>query len=544
MSLAARLSASALAQAWSHMHVGNGWSVVAHDLSLVTNQRRLLEAADFTLLPGTKAALIGRNGGGKTSLLSLLCRSIRGEAPPRHLEVAGHLQVSPGVRVALLPQEARANGLSTVGGYLEREASWTSGGEHERVLAELRVEPQWHVRPVASLSGGEATRVVLAATLLADADLLLLDEPTNNLDFEGQRVVAAWIRRTRAAVLVVSHDRDLLTHAVDEIWEIDEHELGLIRYGLGYQGYVAQKRLQFEASVRLYQEQERRRQELERSARRLSLRATSYERLSTDSTARRKARKIARVASSQRVRVERELTGLGEPRPPARPRLLVKPAPDAQGTVITVSNCRIGFPGATPLIKSLTLRLRAGRRYGLVGPNGCGKSTFLDLLMGAIAPVSGQVERAPELGIVMLRQTPLVDDPRQHLVDRVRSTAAISLEEAGAVAGMALMRECATTRVGQLSVGELRRIDLATTFAAGAGLLLLDEPSNHLDVPTLDMVDEALSAYCGTAVIVSHDRRLLEGAGLDELWMIMGQELTRWDLYGRSLSEVLEGLRW
>ncbi|EQD79301.1 hypothetical protein B1A_01809, partial [mine drainage metagenome] len=163
---------------------------------------------------------------------------------------------------------------------------------------------------------------------------------------------------------------------VNEIWEIDEQELGLIRYGLGYQGYVAQKRLQFGASVRLYQEQERRRQELERSARRLSLRATSYERLSTDSTARRKARKIARVASSQRVRVERELTGLGEPRPPARPRLLVKPAPEIHGTVITVSNCRIGFSGAASLIKSLTLRLRAGRRYGLVGPNGCGKSTF------------------------------------------------------------------------------------------------------------------------------------------------------------------------
>ena len=104
------------------MHAGNGWSVVAHELSLVTNERRLLQAAEFTLRPGVKVALIGRNGGGKTSLLALLCGSIRGEAPPAHLEVEGDLQVSPGLRVALVPQEARAEGAETVGSYLERQA--------------------------------------------------------------------------------------------------------------------------------------------------------------------------------------------------------------------------------------------------------------------------------------------------------------------------------------------------------------------------------------------------------------------------------------
>lgn len=154
--------------------------------------------------------------------------------------------------MVLVPQEARVEGMGTVAAYLDRESSWTSGGERERTLAELRVEPAWRPRQRASLSGGEATRVVLAAALLADADLLLLDEHSNNLDFDAHRAVAAWIRASRAAVLVVSHDREVLTNAVTDIWEVDEQGLGLTRYGLGYQAYVAQKGLQFEASVQLY----------------------------------------------------------------------------------------------------------------------------------------------------------------------------------------------------------------------------------------------------------------------------------------------------
>jgi ATP-binding cassette subfamily F protein 3 len=526
------------------MPVGNAWSVAAHQLSIATNERRLLQAADFAIRPGAKVALLGRNGGGKTSLLSLVFESVHSQPPPAHLEVEGAVKASAGLRVVLVPQEARAEGTGTVAAYLEREASWTSGGERERILAELGVKPSWRTRPLASLSGGEATRVVLAAALLAAADLLLLDEPTNNLDFDAQRAVAAWIRKSQAAVLVVSHDRDLLTNAVRDIWEIDEQALSLTRYGLDYRGYVAQKRLQFEASVRLYQEQQRRRRDLERSARRLSSRAASYEQRSTDSTARRKARKIARVASSQRDRVEREFTALGEPRPPARPRLLVTAGLALAGTLIAISDCGIGFPGSAPLIQSLSLRIRAGRRYGLVGPNGSGKSTLLRLLMGDQAPSTGHLERTTGLRTSMLSQTPSAPDPRQLLVDRVQSATGIGLEEAGSLLGMVLMRDWHLARVGQLSVGELPRVDVAITFAGGANLMLLDEPSNHLDVPTLDMVDEALREYCGAAVLVSHDRRLLTTIGLDELWMITEQKLRCWDLQQGSLEDVLGKLHW
>lgn len=214
------------------------------------------------------------------------------------------------------------------------------------------------------------------------------------------------------------------------------------------------------------------------------------------------------------------------------------------GTVITISDCRLGFPGSTPLIQSLSVRIRAGRRYGLVGPNGSGKSTLLQLLMGEQARSTGHLERTPGHRTAMLSQTPRDTDPRQFLVDRVQLATGIGLEEAGSLLAMVLMRDWHLARVGQLSVGELRRVDVAITFACGANLMLLDEPSNHLDVPTLDMVDEALTEYCGAAVVVSHDRRLLTSAGLDELWMITEQELRCWDLRQCSLHEVLETLHW
>jgi len=520
------------------------WAVSARELTLSTNRTRLLTDASFTIQRGTKAALIGRNGGGKSSLLAALVSTILRKPLPSHMEVGGQLRCSPGVRAVLVPQEVALGWPGTVAEYLGGRVSWTSPNRHSEVLAEFQVDESWGDRLLRSLSGGEANRVALAAAWLADADLILLDEPTNHLDFAGQEAVTTRIRESRAAVLVVSHDRELLAQAIGEIWEIDEQQLTLHQYPLGYQGYLDEKRRQFEAASRGYQEQERTREKLAHAAATLSLRADSYEQRSTDSSARRKARKIARVAASQRSRIDRELKSLVEPMPPLRPRLLVKQAEVKEGQAIALLDCALGFPGQTALVRSLSLRVRHGRRYGLVGPNGGGKSTLLSLISGALQPLAGTVERAPHLATAGVTQTPDVDRLNQSVVERSAARTLTSLEEAGAILGMVLFRDCSRTRASELSLGELRRVDLAGAFGSGAGLLLLDEPSNHLDVPSLEMVDCALAEYRGAVVVVSHDRRLLGSIGLDELWMIRAGEFTRWELGVWKLEELLAGLHW
>jgi ATPase subunit of ABC transporter with duplicated ATPase domains len=505
--------------------------------------RPLLTDATFAVAGGRKVALVGRNGSGKSTLIETVLALAREGRPPEHVEISGSLQLGAGTTVAAVPQDVQLAFAGEVSAYLDASAGkvsrawqayersigatdqeslssqaeaiealtrldgWDYPARRQQVLEGLRLPSSLLGRQVASLSGGEATRVALAGVLLAPADLLLLDEPSNNLDLESLDFLAAWIRQATASLLLVSHDRDLLDATIEEILEIEEASGRLNGFGGNYSFYEERKRADFAARLRAFGEQQQRRRQLEASAERLARRAQRFEQASQNDFYRGKAARVARSAAAQRGRVRRQLGDLEEPQPPAQPRFAVEPPAITSGTLVRVEGAAFSH-GRAPVLRDLDLTLRAGRRLAVTGPNGSGKSTLLKLLAGELAPSAGSVERAPGLRIAHL---PQVSAARRgdSALDFALAVAAVPGEQLRAILGKVLFTDPARLRASDLSVGQLRRAACAALFASRPDLLLLDEPTNHLDLPTIDMLEEALDEFSGGVVACSHDRRFL-----------------------------------
>jgi macrolide transport system ATP-binding/permease protein len=523
--------------------------VFARDLSLSVAGRPLLVGADFALAAGRKAALVGRNGSGKSTLIETILAMSEAGPPPDHVELSGSLQLGPGTVLAAVRQEVQVSFSGPVAAYLDRCAGevsrawqdqerwglalaqgrddpaalsaysaalealtrlggWDYPGRREQVLMGLGLPPALLTRQVASLSGGEATRVALAGVLLSPANLLLLDEPSNNLDLESLDFLAGWIRDSAASLLLVSHDRDLLDATIQELWEIDEESATLISYGGNYSFYAERRREAFEARLRAFGEQQQRRGQLEASAERLARRAERFERTSQNDFYRGKAARVARAASAQRGRVRRQLGELSEPAPPAQPRFTVQSPAITSGTVLRANGLAFSHAGS-PVFHGLDLSLRAGRRLAVTGPNGSGKSTLLRLLAGELTPTGGTVEREAAMRVAHLPQVSTAEAGQSALDFAVAGTDA-SREEVRAILGKVLFADPARVRAGDLSVGQLRRAACAALFASRPDLLLLDEPTNHLDLPAIDMLERALDEFSGAVVACSHDRRFLQ----------------------------------
>ncbi|MBO0683903.1 MAG: ABC-F family ATP-binding cassette domain-containing protein [Candidatus Dormibacteraeota bacterium] len=524
--------------------------MAATHLSLFTPGKELLQDADFAILPSQRTALVGRNGSGKSSLLTAILAGAAGEPPPEHLGVRGTLTVPPGVRVAALPQSPQLAFDGTAAAYLDACAgeagrAWTS---YQRIAARLEAEGagedllasygdaleaveavgawdhearraevldgvglaagEFAGRPLAALSGGQATRLALAGVLIAPADLLLLDEPSNNLDLAGVRFLSDWLRRSPAALLMVSHDRDLLDAVAEEVMEIEEWTRRLRLYGGNYTFYAERKREQFDAQLRQYLDQERRRERLEASARRIAQRAEGFQARSQNDFYRGKSSKVARTAKAQEARVGRELSGAEQPLLPARPRLTVLPCGITSGRLLSARGLDVRY-GDAGVLSGLSLDLQAGQRVALVGPNGSGKSTLLRALAGRLSPAAGSIDRAPRLRLGYLDQVPERGDPDRSLLTFASGEVELPEEELRRLLGKVLFDDAARVQVREASLGELRRVACAAILAGAPDLLLLDEPTNHLDLPSIEMLEEALDEYQGAVLAVSHDRRFL-----------------------------------
>ncbi|HEY4028205.1 MAG TPA: ABC-F family ATP-binding cassette domain-containing protein [Candidatus Dormibacteraeota bacterium] len=523
--------------------------MAATDLTLSVAGRTLLDRAGFSIGPGRRVALVGRNGSGKSTLLATLQSVADTHQAPEHVELHGSLTFAPGALVASLPQSpqlafpgaarayldacageasrawnrheeltaalaAGANDQALLDEYgealeaVERLAAWDYPQRVAQVTAGLSLPPDLLDRPLTELSGGQATRLALAGVLLSPATLLLLDEPSNNLDLVSMRFLTSWIRSSTAALLLVSHDRDLIDATVDEVLEIEEHSGRLRLYGGGYSFYAERRREEGEALARRHAEQEERRRHLEASARGVSERASRFQGTSQNDFYRAKGARVAKIAKAQRTRIERELSRIREPEAPAQPRLTVPAAGRANGLLLRAAGA--GFRhGAVEVLRGVDLQVRQGDRLSLVGPNGSGKSTLLRLLVGELTPDEGVIERRPGLRLGYLPQVPTVGDRRQSLLDFALRRFAGPGEELRPILGKVLFGDPARVRAGDVSLGELRRIECAALFAGAPDLAILDEPTNHLDLLSIEMLETALAEYRGALVVVSHDTRFL-----------------------------------
>jgi len=450
----------------------------------------ILTRVSLGLSAGDRIGIVGRNGGGKSTLLDVLTRR---EAPDE-----GRVTQASDLRIGLLTQTddlADADTvLHAVVGDDTPEHLWRGDAGIRSVLEGLEIERLLE-RTVGSLSGGERRRTALASLLTRDLDLLLLDEPTNHLDVEGVAWLAqhlAGARPRHRALAVVTHDRWFLDEVATAVWEVAGGQV--YAYEGGYSAYVLARA-------------ERTRQAAASESRRMNLLRKELAWLRRGAPAR---------TSKPRYRVE-AANALIETEPPPRDNAeLQRFAATRLGkSVYDVEDASLAL-GGRQLLRGITWRLGPGDRVGLVGVNGAGKSTLLKVLTGERALDAGTVRVGQTVAPAYLSQDVAELPPAQRVLEAVEQVARmlrVGREELSAGQllerfGFAAQRQW--TRVGDLSGGERRRLQLLRLLMGGPNVLLLDEPTNDLDVDTLTALEDLLDGWAGTLVVVSHDRWFLE----------------------------------
>lgn len=493
-------------------------------VSIAFGLQPLLEHAAFQIDPGERVCLIGRNGAGKSTLLKLIAGDLHADS--------GEVWRQSGLRIARLAQDLPpdeqatvfdlvAGGLPEIGHLLsdyhaavqrlaedqsdatmarvehlqhelEARDGWSLNQRVESVLSRLQLPADERLE---TLSGGWRRRVALARALVVEPDLLLLDEPTNHLDIEAIQWLEEQLLNYGGAVLFVTHDRALLQRLATHIVELDRGRL--TSWPGDYRNFLDKKAAALEEEARhnalfdkkLAQEEAWIRQGIQA----------------------RRTRNEGRVRALQALRAERRARREVE----GKARITLDEAERSGKRVIEAE--RISYArDENPIVRDFSVRILRGDRIGLIGPNGVGKTTLLRLLLGQLPPDSGTVRLGTKLEIAYFDQLRARLDPNLSVIDNIaEGREYIRIDGAdrhviGYLQDFLFTPERARTPVGSLSGGERNRLLLARLFSQPANLLVMDEPTNDLDIETLELLEERLTGYGGTLLLVSHDRRFLD----------------------------------
>ncbi|NYS26306.1 ABC-F family ATP-binding cassette domain-containing protein [Rhodobacteraceae bacterium 2376] len=511
------------------------------DISYSVEGRPLFEGASATIPTGHKVGLVGRNGSGKTTLFRLIRGDLTLEGGaitlPARARIGGVAQevaatqdnlietvlAADTERAALMAEAETATDPARVSEVQTRLAdidAWSAEGRAATILRGLGFDTAAQARPCADFSGGWRMRVALAGVLFAQPDLLLLDEPTNYLDLEGALWLETYLRNYPHTVIIISHDRGLLNRAVGSILHLEDRKLTL--YGGGYDTFArtrAERRAVAQAEAR---KQEARRAHMQAFVDRFRAQATK-----------------ARQAQS-RIKMLERMQPIILPAEAAQ-HVFTFPAPEELSPpIIALENVAVGYDGP-PVLKRLDLRIDQDDRIALLGRNGEGKSTLSKLLAGKLERQNGQITRASKLRVGYFAQHQvdelhLDETPLQHLM---RERPGVQQPKLRAkLAGFGLMADQAETEVARLSGGQKARLSLLLATLDAPHMLILDEPTNHLDIESREALVEALNAYDGAVVLVSHDMHLLSLVA-DRLWLVSGGTVAPYEGDLESYREFL-----
>ncbi|MEY8831279.1 ABC-F family ATP-binding cassette domain-containing protein [Sedimentitalea sp. XS_ASV28] len=495
-----------------------------NDITYAVEGRPLFEAASATIPTGHKVGMVGRNGTGKTTLFRL----IRGELAlesgsislPAQARIGGVAQEVPGNEVSLLDTVLAADTeraalmaeaetatdparIAEVQTRLTDIDAWSAEARASSILRGLGFDSEEQAMPCSAFSGGWRMRVALAAVLFSEPDYLLLDEPTNYLDLEGALWLENYLARYPHTVIIISHDRELLNRAVGGILHLENR--GLTYYTGNYDQFARQRAANRAVQAAAAKKQDARRAHLQAFVDRFKAKASK-----------------AKQAQS-RIKMLEKMETIRAPEDAARTVFSFPEPEELSPPIISTEGIKVGY-GDTVVLRNLDLRIDQDDRIALLGKNGQGKSTLAKLLSDRLAPMEGRMNRSGKLRIAFFAQHQVdelrVDEtPLQHLL-RERPAEGQSRLRAR-LAGFGLGADQADTEVGRLSGGQKARLSLLLATLPAPHLLILDEPTNHLDIESREALVEALTAYSGAVILVSHDMHLLSLVA-DRLWLVSG----------------------
>lgn len=530
--------------------------LTGHHLSKSYNLDTILADVSLSISAGERVGLIGPNGCGKTTLLRILAGL---DAPDQGVVTHD----VPNLRIGYLPQGLEPDPALSMGELLQRAGG---GGAAEADLAALasalahdpmnlalqsaydealrKVSEGAEARPDAILgalglaqiprdqparflSGGQKTRLALALVLLGEPNLLLLDEPTNHLDIEMLEWLEGWLNNFRGAALIVSHDRTFLDHAVTRILDLDGETRTLRAYEGNYSAYLEQYLAERERLMDAYRDQVYEIRRMEADINRTKQQSSYVEMTTTPRQpgVRRIAKKVARKAKSREKKLERYLESderVEKPRQGWQMKLAFQ-APEHLGQdVLVMEDLAVGYAGYPPLLSEINLHVRSGQRIVLTGANGKGKTTLLRTLAGQIDPLAGSYRLGSSIRLGYMAQEQETLNPERTALETIQALAPFNETEARSFLHFYLFTGDDPLRpVRSLSYGERARLSLAALVAQGSNFLLLDEPINHLDIPSRTCFEQALANFEGTILAVVHDRYFIERFA-NRVWLVEG----------------------
>lgn len=516
----------------------------AQGLTLRRGTKVLLEEADFVINPGERVGIVGKNGAGKSTLFALIQGNLEQDA--------GTLEIPESWAIASVSQDVygqdknardfvidgdthlrdlqkqRAEADDNDGMKIaELEAAltdaghWSAESRAEQLLAGLGFAPETWDTTVSEFSGGWQVRLSIARALMKPSDLLLLDEPTNHLDLDAMVWLERWLGSYQGTVLLISHDTEFLNNVARVILHFEQ--LKLERYRGNYESFIEQQAQRMAQHEQAYEKQQKEIQYMQSFIDRFKAKATK---------AKQAQSRVKALARMQKLMPLQIASGISFSLP--QPEQMPDP-------LIIIEKLDLGYEPDRPILKNINMMIRGGARIGILGVNGAGKSTFIKSLVGELEPLNGTINIAKGVNIAYFAQQQLeMLDPDATPLLHLQRIAQNEREQVlrDYLGGFGFIGDQALSKVGPFSGGEKARLALALLVWTKPNLLLLDEPSNHLDVDMREALAKALTQFEGSILLVSHDRHLLRST-TDEFMIVADGNISE---FGGDLEDYQQWL--